>query len=76
MSTGLVMMLKSLGIDPKMLESVAMAVQSAAGDLKAIKEQQKQILETQEKILSLLNGSTMKVVQALAEEFTGVGENV
>jgi hypothetical protein len=55
MSTGLVMMLKSLGIDPKMLESVAMAVQSAANDLKAIKEQQALILETQKEIFKKLD---------------------
>lgn len=44
MSTGLLMMLKSLGIDPKMLEGVAKAVQSAAHDLKTIREQNEEIL--------------------------------
>jgi hypothetical protein len=44
MSTGLTMMLKSLGLDPKMMETVAKAVQSAAQDLHTIKEQNAEIL--------------------------------
>jgi hypothetical protein len=44
MSTGLMMMLKSLGLDPKMMEKVANAVQSAAQDLHDIKEQNAEIL--------------------------------
>jgi hypothetical protein len=44
MSTGLTMMLKSLGLDPKMMETVAKAVQSAAQDLHDIKEQNAEIL--------------------------------
>lgn len=44
MATGLAMMLKSLGLDPKIMEQVAQAVQNAAADLHTIKEQQMEIL--------------------------------
>jgi len=43
-NTGLSMMLKSLGVDPKMLEQVATAVGQAANDLKTIKEQNTEII--------------------------------
>jgi hypothetical protein len=43
-ATGMMMMLKSLGIDPKMLEQVATAVSQAANDLKTIKEQNVEII--------------------------------
>lgn len=62
MSTGITMMLKSLGLDPKMMESVAQAVQSAAADLKSIKEQQEKILKQQEEILSRLSTKEMETV--------------
>lgn len=37
-------MLKSLGVDPKMIESVAIAVRNAANDLATIKQQNAEIL--------------------------------
>lgn len=64
MSTGLIMMLKSLGIDPKMLEGVARAVQSAAADLKTIKEQQEIILQRLEELKnSRINVAAMSPTQ-------------
>lgn len=38
------MMLKSLGVDPKMIAGVAAAVQSAATDLRTIRQQNEEML--------------------------------
>lgn len=58
MSTGLMMMLKSLGIDPKMLQDVALAVQTAAADLNAIKISQEVLKKQNEEILVRLRALT------------------
>jgi hypothetical protein len=61
LSTGLIMMLKSLGLDPKMLESVARAVQTAAGDLHTMKLNQQILLRQNEEILIRLRALTPDV---------------
>jgi endonuclease/exonuclease/phosphatase (EEP) superfamily protein YafD len=58
MSTGLIMMLKSLGLDPKMMETVAQAVQNAARDLNAIKLNQQMLVEQNKEILARLRALT------------------
>lgn len=61
MSTGLMMMLKSLGIDPKMLQDVALAVQTAAADLSAIKISQEILRKQNEEILARLRVLTPEI---------------
>jgi hypothetical protein len=60
-NTGMLMMLKSLGIDPKILEQVATAVNQVAADLKTIKEQNAEI------IYLLKNRGTVDSIVANAE---------
>ena len=72
MSTGLMMMLKSLGIDPKMLEGVAQAVQSAAADLKRIRLQNEEILARLDALETYL---TKGVKEKLADVLTIPGNS-
>ena len=44
MSNGMLMMLKSFGLDPKMFEQIGAVVTQLANDIKTIKEQNTQIL--------------------------------
>lgn len=62
MSTGLMMMLKSLGLDPKMMENVAQAVQNAAKDLHAIRLGQQVLFDQNQEILTRLRALTPEVV--------------
>jgi hypothetical protein len=67
MSTGLMMMLKSLGLDPKMMENVAQAVQSAARDLHEIKTNQQMLVRQNEEILARLRALTPEMEIKLPE---------